>query len=111
MAKSLVLTGISGSRVGMPTIVSGKLSMIGSAAGCDIVLHDRQVQPKHAEIRVMLDRWFIVPLEAGAMVFINGTPVRGKQRIDEGDLVTIGTATFKAAIQEVNEIGGVPRRW
>jgi pSer/pThr/pTyr-binding forkhead associated (FHA) protein len=95
----------------MPTIVSGKLSMIGSAAGCDIVLHDRQVFPKHAEIRVMLDRWFIVLLEAGAMVFINGTPVRGKQRIDEGDLVTIGTATFKAAIQEVNEVGSAPRRW
>jgi pSer/pThr/pTyr-binding forkhead associated (FHA) protein len=95
----------------MPTIVSGKLSMIGSASGCDILLHDRQVLPRHAEIRVLLDRWFIVPLAAGALVFVNGTPVRGTQRIDEGDLVTVGTATFKVAFQEVNEVGGASRRW
>ncbi|NNJ12177.1 FHA domain-containing protein [Chloroflexales bacterium ZM16-3] len=110
MAKSLVLTGISGSRVGLPTVVSSRLSIIGSGSGCDVMLHDRQVLPNHAEIRVLLDRWFIVPLDAGALVFVNGVPVRGKQRIDEGDLVTVGTATFKAAIQEVNEVGG-PRRW
>jgi pSer/pThr/pTyr-binding forkhead associated (FHA) protein len=111
MAKSLVLTGISGSRVGVPIIVSGKLSTIGSAASCDIVLHDRQVLSRHAEFRILLDRWFIAPLEIGALVFINGMPVRGKQRIDEGDLVTVGTATFKAALQEVNEVGGSARRW
>jgi pSer/pThr/pTyr-binding forkhead associated (FHA) protein len=110
VAKSLVLTGISGSRVGQPTIVSGRQSLIGSGSGCDLVLHDRQVLPRHAEIRVLLERWFIVPLDAGALVFVNGLPVRGKQRVDEGDLVTVGTATFKAAIQEVNEVGGAPRR-
>jgi pSer/pThr/pTyr-binding forkhead associated (FHA) protein len=111
MAKSLVLTGISGSRVGMPTVVAGRQNTIGSASGCDIVLHDRQVLPRHAEIRVLLDRWFITPLDAGALVFVNGIPVRGKQRIDEGDLVTVGTVTFKAAIQEMNEVGGATRRW
>jgi pSer/pThr/pTyr-binding forkhead associated (FHA) protein len=110
MAKSLVLTGISGSRVGVQTIVSGKQSLFGSGSGCDVVLHDRQVLPKHAEISVMLDRWFITPLDIHALVFVNGVPVRGKQRIDEGDLVTVGTVTFKAGIQEVNEIGG-GRRW
>lgn len=110
MAKSLVLTGISGSRVGVQTIISGRQSMFGSGSGCDVVLHDRQVLAKHAQIRVLLDRWFIEPLEAGALVFVNGVPVRGKQRIDEDDLVTVGTVTFKAAIQEVNEVGG-GRRW
>lgn len=110
MAKSLVLTGISGSRVGMQTIVSSRSSTIGSSSGCDVVLHDRQVLPRHAEIRILLERWFIVPLDAGALVFVNGVPARGKQRIDEGDLVTVGTATFKAAIQEMNEVGGA-QRW
>lgn len=109
MAKSLVLTGISGSRVGLQTIVSGRQSTIGSSSGCDVVLHDRQVLARHAEIRILLDRWFIVPLEAGALVFVNGTPVRGKQRIDEGDLITMGTATFKALLQDINEVGGMRR--
>lgn len=110
MSKSLVLTGISGSRVGLQTIITGKQSIIGSGSGCDVVLHDRQVLSRHAEVRILLDRWFIVPIDPGGLVFVNGVPVQGKQRLDEGDLVTVGTVTFKAAIQEVNEVGSA-RRW
>jgi pSer/pThr/pTyr-binding forkhead associated (FHA) protein len=110
MAKSLVLLGISGSRVGQQTVVSARQSTLGSAASCDLVLHDRQVLARHAEIRQSLDRWFITPLDGGALVFVNGATVRGQQRVDDGDLVTVGTATFKAAIQEMREVGGAPRR-
>ncbi|EFO79014.1 forkhead-associated protein [Oscillochloris trichoides DG-6] len=110
MAKSLILTGISGSRVGIQMIVASRQTLIGSANGCDLVLHDRHVLPQHAQIRVVLDHWFISPLDAHAQVFVNGVTVRGQQRIDEGDLVTVGTATFKAEILQVNEVGG-GRRW
>lgn len=106
MPKSLLLFGISGSRVGQQTTISIRSSIVGSRSDCDVVLPDRQVLPRHAEIRQSLDRWFILPLEPGALIFINGTPIRSQQRVDEGDLVTIGTATFKAMIAEVNEVGG-----
>lgn len=103
MAKALLLTGISGSRVGQQTAVIGRSYVIGSGSACDLVLHDRQVVPRHAEIRMSLDRWFIVPLDPSAMIAVNGTRVTSQNRLVEGDLLTIGTVTFKAAIGEVQE--------
>ncbi|WP_129626949.1 FHA domain-containing protein [Candidatus Oscillochloris fontis] len=110
MAKSLFLTGISGSRVGIQMPITGRQMLIGSANDCDLVLHDRHILPQHAQIRVVLDHWFIIPLDMNAQVFLNGVPVRGQQRINEGDLLTVGTATFKAEVLYFNEVGG-GRRW
>jgi pSer/pThr/pTyr-binding forkhead associated (FHA) protein len=107
MAKTLVLIGISGSRVGQATPVQARSCILGSADSCDLVLHDRQIQPRHAEIRQMLAGWFILPLSPGAAVAVNGAPVTGQARVKENDLVTIGSVTFKAAFQEmsVREVG------
>ena len=110
MTKSLFLTGISGSRVGIQMPITGRQMLIGSANGCDLVLHDRYILPQHAQIRVVLDHWFISSLDVNAQVFINGIPVRGQQRIGEGDLLTVGNATFKAEILYVNEAGRA-QRW
>lgn len=107
MAKALSLIGISGSRVGRSTVFSERSTVIGSDARCGVVMHDRQILPRHAEVRVALDRWFVLPLDAKAQIFVNGTPIAGQQRIDEGDLVTFGTATFKAMIGETERaVGG-----
>jgi pSer/pThr/pTyr-binding forkhead associated (FHA) protein len=111
MAKALTLIGISGSRVGQSTVLEARSTVLGSASGCDMVMHDRLILPRHAELRVALDRWFILPLDPKATVFVNGQPVTGQQRIEPGDLLTVGTATFKAAIGAVAErqIGGTSR--
>lgn len=106
MPKALVLIGISGSRVGQPTALSNARIVVGSAPGCDLILHDRQVLPRHAEIRQSLNTWFITPLNAGALVAVNGKRLSAQGRVSEGDLVTIGSATFKAAISDINEVGG-----
>ena len=110
MAKALSLIGISGSRVGNATLFTERSTLIGSDAHCDVVMHDRQVLPRHAELRVALDRWFILPLDPKALIFVNGTPVSGQQRIDEGDLVTLGTVTFKAMIGETERAVGSTQR-
>lgn len=111
MAKALTLIGISGSRVGQPTVLEARTAVLGSAAGSDIQMHDRLILPRHAELHVTLDRWFIRPLDPKATVFVNGEPVTGQQRIESGDLVTVGTATFKAALGAPAErqVGG--SRW
>jgi Inner membrane component of T3SS, cytoplasmic domain len=103
MPKALVLTGVTGTKVGMRETLTGRSSTIGSAIGCQLVLHDRDVQARHAEIRQVLDRWFVVPLMPSARIFVNGSPVSSQGRLIEGDLVTIGTATFKASFTEVAE--------
>jgi len=106
MPKALVLFGISGSRVGKSTSVGGPLAVLGSATSCDLVLHDRQVLPRHAEIRQSLNTWFIAPLSPDALVAVNGKRLTAQARVSEGDLVTVGSATFKAAVSETNEVGG-----
>lgn len=112
MAKALTLIGISGSRVGQSTVLENRSTVIGATSGCDMVMHDRLILPRHAEVRVALDRWFILPLDPKAQVFVNGEPVTGQQRIEPGDLVTVGTATFKAAIGAVAERQvGSATRW
>lgn len=111
MARALTLIGISGSRVGQATTLQSRSTVIGSSGGCDMVMHDRLILPRHAEIRVALDRWFILPLDPTAAVFVNGEPVTGQQRLEPGDLVTVGTATFKAAIgaEAERQVGGAAR--
>ena len=110
MAKALSLIGISGSRVGNSTRFTERSTIIGSDAGCGVVIHDRQVLPRHAELRVALDRWFILPLDPKALIFVNGAPVSAQQRIDESDLLTLGTATFKVTIGEAERaVGGAQR--
>lgn len=106
MAKALSLIGISGSRVGQSTVFTGRSTTIGSGAGCDMVMNDRMLQPRHAELRVSLDRWFVLPLDPKAAIFVNGQAVRGQQRIDEGDLLTLGSATFKVTLGEAERAVG-----
>ncbi len=119
MPKSLVLTGLTGGRVGIRTVLSGRINIVGSNTGCDLILPEAMIVPRHAEIRYVLERWFIVPLDAHARIFINGEPVTSQGRILEGDLVTFGSVTFKASFTEIveQELGastksdkqGVPR--
>jgi predicted component of type VI protein secretion system len=109
MAKALSLIGISGSRVGQSTVFTERSTVVGSDARCGVVMHDRQILPRHVEVRVALDRWFVVPLDPKAQIFVNGSPVTSQQRVDEGDLVTFGTATFKVAIGDAERAVGSKR--
>ncbi|MCG8353540.1 MAG: FHA domain-containing protein [Chloroflexales bacterium] len=100
MPKLLVLTGITGSRVGTRTVLSGRSNTVGSNAGCDLVIPEQATAARHAEIRHVLERWFIVPLDPNARVFVNGEPVTSQGRLLEEDLITFGNATFKVSFTE-----------
>lgn len=103
MPKALALTGITGSRVGMREVLSGRTNIVGSGPNCDLVLKDRLVLPRHAEFLQALERWFVKPLDPGATVFINGQSVTNQGRVQDGDLVTFGSATFRVATTEIAE--------
>lgn len=111
MANVLSLIGLSGARLGQATQFSERSTVIGSAPDCDVVMKDARILPRHAELRLTLGRWFILPLDPQAMVLINGAPVQGQQRVNPGDLVTLGSATFKAAAGEQQRaVGSAPKR-
>ncbi|MBO9317182.1 MAG: FHA domain-containing protein [Chloroflexus sp.] len=97
MSRELTLIGVSGSRTGQQIVVNRRSMVIGSARQCDIVLYDRQVLERHAEIAQALERWFVTPLDHSALVALNGQRINSRQRLNHGDLLSIGSATFKVA--------------
>jgi predicted component of type VI protein secretion system len=108
VAKALILTIITGTRIGQNYEVSTRSSVIGSDPDCDVVIHDRLIEPRHAEIRHMLDSWFVTPLSAHASVSVNGRAATSQSRLKPGDKLTLGTTTLEASVHELQEqiVGG-----
>jgi pSer/pThr/pTyr-binding forkhead associated (FHA) protein len=105
MAKALVLIAITGAQLGRRHTLSNRVNTVGSSAGSDLVLHDRQIDPRHAEIRQMLDRWFIVPVSpSGGGISVNGLIVRSQARLNPGDKITLGPVTYEVAYEEISEL-------
>ncbi len=102
MVKALVLTAITGTQIGRRYTVSERVNTIGSGPQCDVVLNDRHLSSRHAEIRQILDRWFIVPLAPGG-ISLNGLPVRGQSRLNPGDQLTLGGTTYRILYEELEE--------
>jgi pSer/pThr/pTyr-binding forkhead associated (FHA) protein len=104
MAKALVLTVVTGTQLGKKYTLTGRTNVIGSAPGCEMVLYDRLVEPRHAELRHMIDSWFIVALSSDVSgLSVNGAIVRGQSRLRPGDKVTIGSITYSVAVEELQE--------
>lgn len=103
MAKALVLTAVTGVQIGRRHTLANRTNTVGSAAGSDLVLHDRQLDARHAEIRQMLDRWFIVPLTSSGGISVNGMIVRNQARLNPGDKLTLGAVTYEVAYEEIAE--------
>lgn len=120
MAKALVLRAITGSGAGQRHTLTARSSTVGTAASNDLVLHDRQLSPRHVEIRQVLERWFVVPLAAGGQgIALNGLPITGQSRLNPGNALTLGSVTYIVELEEIaeQEVGstrqggasGVPR--
>ena len=75
MPKALSLIGISGSRVGQSTVFTDRSTVIGSDAQCRVVMRDRQILPRHAEVRVALEAWEQFGCDIAAwQTFLNDPP-------------------------------------
>lgn len=111
MPMVLELTAISGTQLSKKLTVSGRVTRIGSASSNELVIHERQIEPRHAEIHQMLDRFFLVPLTPQSHgVSLNGLPVSGRSRINPGDVLTLGVTSYRVAMTEQAEQEfGAPR--
>lgn len=103
MTRALVLIGINGSRAGTNMTFTERTTIVGSSPECDLVLSDYQVAPRHAELRQTLGRWFVAALDPRAQTYLNGKRVQNQSRINEGDLLTIGSASFRTTTSEIRE--------
>ena len=74
-----------------------QVTRIGRRPDNDIVVSDLSVSKQHAELRRTPDgRYSIIDLGSHGGTFVNGIRV-SRQELNEGDLITIGRATFRLA--------------
>jgi pSer/pThr/pTyr-binding forkhead associated (FHA) protein len=111
MAKALVLRAITGSNAGQRHTLTARTNTVGTASTNDLVLSDRQLGARHAEIKQVLERWFIVPAASGsAGLALNGLPIGSQSRLNPGDALTLGSTTFIIELEEIVEQEvGTPR--
>jgi cytochrome P450 / NADPH-cytochrome P450 reductase len=78
---------------------------IGRAPDNDIVVSDPAVSSHHAELRNVAGAYRIVDLDSTNGTFVNGQRVADAS-LTEGDVVYIGSSTFRLAGQELQELAG-----
>ncbi len=70
--------------------------IIGRLPDCDIILPDRQVSRRHARIFRQDDTYFIEDLGSKNGTWVNGQPLTGTRRLEDGDEIQIALR-FKLA--------------
>ena len=79
-----------GSRVEL----AGEPVTIGRLPDCDVVLEDRNVSRRHAEVRRTPSGFVVVDLDSTNGTKVNGAGVK-ERRLTDGDTITIGTTTIR----------------
>src|SRR5262249_50087238 len=69
----------------------------------DIVVSDPTVSRQHAEIRNVSGVYRVVDLDSSHGTFLNGQRVTD-EALSEGDIVRVGSSTFRLADQELQEV-------
>lgn len=104
MTLVLELTPITGAQLKRRLTTTGRLTKIGSSSSNDLVMQERQIEPRHAEIHQILDRFFVIPLVPnGRGISLNGLPVTSRSRLNPGDTLTLGVISYRLAITELLE--------
>jgi predicted component of type VI protein secretion system len=76
---------------GRSLLVAPAGAVIGRSRDCDVVLDDAGVSRRHAYIRPSDGGWTIEDLRSTNGVLLNNVPLRGVQRLREGDRIALGT--------------------
>lgn len=69
--------------------------MIGADPACDIAVRDSDAAPRHARLFSKEGAVYVEDLCAPAETRINGTPLRGAQRLRSGDEVALGSTVIR----------------
>lgn len=67
---------------------------IGRLPDCDVMLDDRNVSRRHAEVRRASNGFVLVDLDSTNGTRVNGAGVK-ERRLTDGDAITVGTATLR----------------
>ncbi|MCA9628281.1 MAG: FHA domain-containing protein [Myxococcales bacterium] len=70
-------------------------TILGRSPYCSIVISDDLVSREHCALRLTSDGLTVTDLNSTNGVRVNGTPVKGAQSVQPGDVLTVGTALLE----------------
>ena len=73
---------------------------IGRGSSCDIVLSYDSIPRVQAVISRRIDGWYIFETLSKAPIKVNGTAIKKKQTIENGDIITLGKVRFRFEIAD-----------
>lgn len=85
---------------GQTYTVNPPSSQIGTSSQCAIVLDEPGVLDIHAELHLQDDSWMLQDVTGENSININGEKIQTAHKLANGDVVSIGGAILKVAIQE-----------
>ncbi len=89
-----VIEAADGSMVGR-RFAFGQSISIGRGQDNDIVIQDGYVSHNHAVIELMNNLYVIQDLGSVNRTYVNGQEISGRQYLQTGDTISIGTVTFQ----------------
>ena len=87
--------------------ISSSSTKIGSAPQCDIVIEEPGVLDNHAEIRLEESGWILHDVTGENNISINGQKIQAMNKLNDGDVISIGNAILRVSIQE-SQTASVP---
>ncbi len=84
-----ILIGQTGPAAGQRWVLSQPEAVIGRDSGCDVLINDRQVSRRHAILRKVDGGFEMEDLNSKNGTHINGLPVTGPTRLQDGDLIQV----------------------
>lgn len=73
----------------------GQSISIGRSEDNDIVIQDGYVSHRHAVVELMNNLYVIHDLGSVNKTYVNGQEISGRQYLQSGDIISIGTVTFQ----------------
>ena len=73
---------------------------IGRGSSCDIILPYDSIPRVQAVISRRIDGWYIFETLSKAPIKVNGTAVKKKQTIENGDIITLGKVRFRFEVAD-----------
>ncbi|HEV7225950.1 MAG TPA: SpoIIE family protein phosphatase [Pirellulales bacterium] len=89
-----VLQALNGLNAGQLFPLAGKRAVLGRHPDCDIVLDIGAVSRQHAQILLVENDFYVEDLESRNGTFVNGEPIKGRQRLEENDQVRVCDLLF-----------------
>jgi pSer/pThr/pTyr-binding forkhead associated (FHA) protein len=80
--------------------LAGFMISIGRSANNQVVLKDDAVSRAHALITCEDDKYFISDLGSTNGTLLNGSPLRSRQRLTDGDVIRLGNTILWFAVQQ-----------